>query len=79
MSMHQEYADNRDWIPPLRHAVRDEEDFQKRKGLRAISFGGPIQVGIGNVTSQERQRQRKNLSILPKRKGYTRRRKRWRR
>ena len=34
ISMHQEYADNRDWIAALRPAVRDEKDFQEGKRLQ---------------------------------------------
>ena len=52
MSMHQEYADDRDWIEGLRQAVRDEEDFQEGKGLRKIISRGQIQVGRGNGTNQ---------------------------
>jgi len=38
MSMHQEYADDRDWREALRQAVRDEEDFQEGKQLKDNNF-----------------------------------------
>jgi len=34
MSMHQEYADDRDWLAALGHAVPDEQDFQEGKRLK---------------------------------------------
>jgi len=37
-SMHQEYAEDRDWIEPLRQAVRNEEDFQEGKRLKDNNF-----------------------------------------
>jgi len=45
MSMHQEYADDRDWIEALRQAVRDEEDFQEGKRLKDNNFSGSISSG----------------------------------
>jgi len=38
MSMHQEYADDRDWIEDLRQAVGDEKDFQEGKRLKDNNF-----------------------------------------
>jgi len=38
MSMHQEYAVDRDWIEALRQAVRDEKDFQEGKRLKDNTF-----------------------------------------
>jgi len=38
MSMHQEYADDRDWREVLCQAVRDEEDFQEGKRLKDNNF-----------------------------------------
>jgi len=38
ISMHQEYANDRDWIEGLRQAVRDEEDFHQRKRLKDSDF-----------------------------------------
>jgi len=40
MSMHQEYADDRDWIEALCQAVRDEDDFQEGKRLKDNNFSG---------------------------------------
>jgi len=40
MSMHQQYADNRDWIEALRPEVRDEDDFQEGKWFKAKNFWG---------------------------------------
>jgi len=45
MSMHQEYADDRDWIEALRQAVRDEEDFQEGKRLKENNFSGSNSSG----------------------------------
>jgi len=45
MSMHQEYADDRDWIEALRQAVRDEENFQKGKRLKDNNFSGSNSSG----------------------------------
>jgi len=38
--MHQEYADNRDWIEALRQGVHEEEDFQEGKKLKDNNFSG---------------------------------------
>jgi len=38
MSMHPEYANNRDWIEALRQAIRNEEDFQEGKKLKGNNF-----------------------------------------
>jgi len=38
MSMHQEYANDRDWIEALRQAVREEEDIQEGKKLTDNNF-----------------------------------------
>jgi len=38
MSMHQEYADDRDWIEALRQAVCDEEDFPEGKSRKDNNF-----------------------------------------
>ena len=54
MSMHQEYADDREGIEARRQAVRDLEDYQEGKSLRTIISGGQTQVGKRNVTSQQR-------------------------
>jgi len=40
MSMHQEYADDRDWRGALGQAFRDEEDFQEGKMLKDTKFSG---------------------------------------
>jgi len=45
MSMHQEYADDRDWIEALRQAVRDEEDFQEGKRLKDNNCTGSNSSG----------------------------------
>jgi len=45
MSMHQEYADERDWIEALRQAIRDEEDFQEGKRLKDNNFSGSNSSG----------------------------------
>jgi len=45
MSMHQEYAEYRDWIEALGQAVRDEEDFQERKRLKDNYFSGSNSSG----------------------------------
>jgi len=79
MSIHQEYADDRDWIEALRQAVRDDEDFLEGKGLITTISQDQTQERKGNVTSQQRQRGGKNQSIPRRRKGYTRRRKKRRR
>jgi len=76
MSMHQEYADERDCIEALRQAVRDEKDFQEGKSLKYKISRGQTLVGKGNMRRQQRRGQQKNLSIPLKREGYTRRRKR---
>ena len=56
MSMHQEYADDRDWLqaPPRRSAMR--KISRKENGLRTIISRGQIQVGRGNGTKKQRQR-----------------------
>jgi len=45
MSMHQEYADDRDWIEALPQAVRHEEDFQEGKRLKDNHFSGSNSSG----------------------------------
>jgi len=45
ISMHHEYADDRDWIEPLRQAVRDEEDSQEGKRLKDNNFWGSNSSG----------------------------------
>jgi len=40
MSMHREYADDRDWIEAPRQAVPDEEGFQEGKRLKDNNFSG---------------------------------------
>jgi len=45
MSIHQEYADDRDWIEGLRQAVRDEEHFQEGKRLKDNNFSGSNSSG----------------------------------
>jgi len=45
MSMHQEYADDRDWIEGLRQAVRDEGDFQQGKIFKDNYFSGSNSSG----------------------------------
>jgi len=43
--MHQEYADDRDWIEALRQAVRDEEDFHEGKRLKDNNFSWSTSSG----------------------------------
>jgi len=45
MSMHEEYADDRDWIEALHPADRDEEDFQEGKRLKDNNFSGSNSSG----------------------------------
>ena len=45
MSMHQESAEDRDWIEALRQAVRDEKDFQEGKRLKDNNFTGSNSSG----------------------------------
>jgi len=45
MSMHQEYANDRDWIEALRQAVPDEEDFQEGKRLKDNNCSGSNSSG----------------------------------
>ena len=45
MSMHQEYADDRDWMEALRQAVRDEEDFEEGQRLGDNHFSGSNSSG----------------------------------
>jgi len=75
MSMHQEYADDRDWIEALRQAVRDEEDFQEGKRLKDNNFSGSNSSGKRKRDEPTTTKTTKNLNIPLKRKGYTRERK----
>jgi len=43
--MHQEYANDRDWIEALRQAVRDQEDFQEGIRLRDNHFSASHSSG----------------------------------
>jgi len=43
--MHQESAENRDWIEVPRQAVRDEEDFQEGKTVQDYNFSGSNSSG----------------------------------
>jgi len=45
MSMHQEYADGRDWMEALVQAVCDEEDFLEGKRLKDNNFSGSNSSG----------------------------------
>ena len=48
MSMHQEYADDRDWIEAVRQVVRDEVDFQEGKRLQENNFSGSTSAKCKN-------------------------------
>ena len=45
MSMHQEYADDRDWIEALLQEVSDQEDFHEGKMLMENNFSGSNSSG----------------------------------
>jgi len=64
MSMHQEYADDRDWREALRQAVRDEEDFQKGKQLKDNNFSG-------SNSSGKRKRHEPTTAKTTKKPKYT--------
>jgi len=64
MSMHQEYADDRDWIEALRQAVRDEEDFQEGKRLKYNNFSG-------SNSSGKRKRDEPTTTKITKKPKYT--------
>jgi len=64
MSMHQEYADDRDWIEALRQAVRDEEDFQEGKRLKDNNF-------LGSNSSGKRKRDEPTTPKITKKPKYT--------
>jgi len=64
MSMHQEYADDRDWIEVVRQAVRDEEDFQEGKRLKDNNFAG-------SNSSGQRQRDAPVTTKTTKKPKYT--------
>jgi len=64
MSMHQEYADDRDWIEALRQAVRDEEDFQEGKRFKDNNFSG-------SNSSGKRKRDEPTTTKITKKPKYT--------
>jgi len=64
MSMHQEYANDRDWIQAHRQVVRDEEDFQKGKRLKDNNFSG-------SNSSGKRKRGEPTTTKLTKKPKYT--------
>jgi len=43
--MHQEYADDRDWIEALQQGVRDEDDSQEGKRLKDHNLSGSKSSG----------------------------------
>jgi len=49
MSMHQEYANDRDWLEALGQAVCDEEDFPEGTRLKDNNFFG-IELKWGKET-----------------------------
>jgi len=69
MSMHQEYADDRDWIEALRQAVRNEEHFQEGKRLKDNNFSG-------SNSSGKRKRDEPTTTKITKQPKYTAREKR---
>jgi len=79
MSMHQEYADDRDWIEALRQAVSDDEDFQEAKRFKDKNFSGSSSSGKRKLDEPITAKTRKNPSIPLRRKRYTRQRTWWRR
>jgi len=64
MAMHQEYADDRDWIEALRQAGRDEEDFKEGKRLKENNFRG-------SNSSGKRKREKPTRSKTTKTSKYT--------
>jgi len=64
MSMHQEYADDRDCIEALRQAVRDEEDFQEGKRLKENNF-------LESNSSGKRKRDKPVTTKTTKKPKYT--------
>jgi len=64
MSMHQEYAADRDWIEALRQVVRDEEDFQEGKRLKDNIFSG-------SNSSGKRKRDEPTTTKITKKPKYT--------
>jgi len=64
MSIHQEYAIDRDWIEAHRQAVHDEEDFQEGKRLRDNNFAGSNSIG-------KRKRDPPTTTKITKKPKYT--------
>jgi len=64
MSMHQEYADDRDRMEGLRQAVRDEEDFQEGKRLKDNNLSG-------SNSSGKRKRDEPTTTKITKKPKYT--------
>jgi len=64
MSMHKEYADDRDWIEALRQAVRDDQDFQEGKRLKENNFSG-------SNSSGKRKRDEARTTKITKKPKYT--------
>jgi len=79
MSMHQEYADDRDWIDALRQLVHDEEDFQEGKRLQDNNFSGSNSSGKRKRAEPTTAKTTKKLNYTAKEERVYRRRKRWRR
>jgi len=64
MSMHQEYADDQDWIEALRLAVHDEQDFQEGKMHKDNNSSG-------SNSSGKRKRDEPRTAKTTKKPKYT--------
>jgi len=64
MSIHKEYADDRDWIEALCQAVRDEEDFQEGKRVKDNNF-------LGSNSSGKWKRDEPTTTNITKKPKYT--------
>jgi len=62
--MHQEYANDRDWIEALRQAFRDEQHFQEGKRLKDNDFSG-------SNSSGKRKRDEPTTAKTTKKSKYT--------
>jgi len=79
MSMHQEYADDRDCLEALGQAVRDKEHFHEEKRPKDNNFSWSNSSGKRKSDEPTTAKTGKNLGLPLKQKGSTRRRKRRRR